>query len=168
MTSAGFRLVRVDDRLLHGQVVFGWGQALAPRGYLIVDDEIAADPWEREAMMAIAPGGAEVDVREVGAFLDERSGWPSAAEETILLLRDLPTARRLTRAGFSPARGFNLGGLHAHRGTRELLPYVHLTQEDRTILRELFDAGVSFYAQDLPTSPRVSGARLQEMLAAST
>ena len=41
-------LVRVDDRLIHGQVVVGWVQALGAQRIVLVDDEVSANAWERE------------------------------------------------------------------------------------------------------------------------
>ncbi len=40
-------LVRVDDRLIHGQVVVGWGRELKPDLVVLVDDEVAANEWEQ-------------------------------------------------------------------------------------------------------------------------
>jgi mannose/fructose/N-acetylgalactosamine-specific phosphotransferase system component IIB len=166
MRSSGvsrYLLVRVDDRLLHGQVVLGWGQVLAPRAYLIVDDEVASDAWEREAFLAAAPPGAELRVLGLEAFGAGTTGdWPT--EGTVVLLRGLPELKELVARGFRPEGGVNLGGLHARPGSREILPYVHLTAEDEAILTALLDAGVPLFAQDLPGSARLDGPALRREL----
>ena len=41
-------LFRVDERLIHGQVVIGWGHELRPERYVVVDDDLAESPWEQE------------------------------------------------------------------------------------------------------------------------
>jgi PTS system mannose-specific IIB component/fructoselysine and glucoselysine-specific PTS system IIB component len=41
-------LNRIDDRLIHGQVVVGWGQPLDVRFIVLVDDAVASSDWERE------------------------------------------------------------------------------------------------------------------------
>ena len=41
-------LYRIDERLIHGQVVIGWGTQLHPDSYLVVDDALAASDWEQE------------------------------------------------------------------------------------------------------------------------
>jgi mannose/fructose/N-acetylgalactosamine-specific phosphotransferase system component IIB len=147
-----FLLVRVDDRLLHGQVVYGWGGPLRPRRYLIVDDRAASDPWEREAYTTSAVG-APVEVLELDRFA---RGWRETPDVagTIVLLRDLPVLRRLWETGFDPEGGINLGGIHARAETHPRLPFIHLSTEEERILGELLAAGCTLYAQELPGSPR--------------
>jgi mannose/fructose/N-acetylgalactosamine-specific phosphotransferase system component IIB len=158
-----YLLVRVDDRLLHGQVVLGWGQVLAPRAYLIVDDGVASDPWEREAFLAAAPPGARLRVLGLEAF-GAGTGGDWVTEGTVVLLRGLPQLRQLVAQGFRPAGGVNLGGLHARVGSREILPYLHLTAADEADLCALLDAGLALYAQDLPGSVRVEGQALRRTI----
>jgi mannose/fructose/N-acetylgalactosamine-specific phosphotransferase system component IIB len=159
----GFLLVRIDDRLLHGQVVLGWGGRLSPRGYLIVDDEVARDAWEREAFRAAAPPEAPVAVLSVAAFVREASAIREP-DRTVVLLRGLHSLLPLIAAGFRPAGGVNLGGLHAGTRTRELLPYLHMTDEDRRVLDGLLEDGYPLYAQDLPTSARHGPEKLSARL----
>ena len=41
-------LFRVDERLIHGQVVVGWGSKLRPDRFLVVDAALATSEWEQE------------------------------------------------------------------------------------------------------------------------
>ncbi len=162
--AGAYLLVRVDDRLLHGQVVLGWGQILAPRAYLIVDDQAAADPWEREAFASAAPPGIELRVLGLEPFARGEAN-DLAAEGTVVLVRGLPQLAELTARGFRSRAGINLGGLHARAGSREILPYVHVTPEDERLLTSLLAAGVALYAQDLPGAARYEGEALLRKLA---
>lgn len=146
-----FLLIRIDDRLLHGQVAYGCGGALQPRRYLIVDDRAASDSWESDAYRASACG-APVEVWSLARFAREWAEVPDAAG-TIVLLRDLASLHRLWQQGVRPEGGVNLGGAHARPGTREHLAFVHLTVEEEQILVQLLDAGCELFAQDLPGSP---------------
>jgi mannose/fructose/N-acetylgalactosamine-specific phosphotransferase system component IIB len=59
-------LNRIDDRLIHGQVVVGWGQPLDVRFIVLVDDAVAASDWEKELYrMGVPP---EMEVRFHSAF----------------------------------------------------------------------------------------------------
>lgn len=167
--AGAYALVRVDDRLMHGQVIYGWGAVLAPRGYLILDDAAAGDAWERDAFVAAAPPEAEVEVRSIEQFAGAlraaghrpRAGRePARAKPWVMLLRDIDSLTRLSRAGFRPNGGFNLGGLHAGPGTIEYLPYLHLTPSDRQHVLDLLAGGVRVFAQDLPQSSRIEPAAL--------
>ena len=135
MKGAGAYLwFRIDDRLLHGQVALGWGRHLAPRAYLLVDDDLAADVTvtvvDQDAALRMIP-----------------------EEHTIVLVRSVAAAARLVRGG---VRGpVNLGGVHRHEGAEQYLPYLFLDRTERDLLRELMEEGVEFVVQDLPeNSPR--------------
>lgn len=158
-----FLLVRVDDRLLHGQVACGWGAALGPARYVIVDDRIAADAWEREAFVA-AGGDVEVDVLAAETFAASWRTLP-AASRSIVLLASLATLVRLRELDFAPDAGIDLGGLHARPGSREILPFLHLTREDEVALSHLIDSGYDCYAQELPGSRRYGAAWLRAHVA---
>ncbi len=166
--GAGYQLVRVDDRLLHGQVAFGWGRVLAPRRYLIVDDRAHEDPWEREAFLGAAPEETEVAVIGEEAFAAVADRTDPEAGRTVVLLRGVAQLEGLWSRGFRPAGGVNLGGLHARAGTRELLPYVHLTRGECAALVRMLDDGLRAWAQALPGDPRVEGRELRDLLEAGS
>ncbi|MCK4415391.1 MAG: PTS sugar transporter subunit IIB [Candidatus Eisenbacteria sp.] len=158
-----FLLVRVDDRLLHGQVIFGWGERLQPRCYLIADDQVASDVWEQDAYRAGAPPGVRVEVRDLQTFTQS---WNSHEDPggTVVLIRGLEDLARLHQGGFRPEGGINLGGRHAPAGSLELLAFLHLTPPEAAALRTLIAEGVSLYAQELPGSPRYGSEILQARL----
>lgn len=157
--GGGFLLVRVDDRLLHGQVAFGWGSALAPKTYLLVDRRLAGRPFEASLYAASAPDGAAVLVLSPDDFLRrDREGFRWAGP--VLLIRSAGALRELADGGFLPER-VNLGGLHAREGAAEVLPYLFLSDPDWDDLDAVAATGVSLFAQDVPTRPAVPWDRLR-------
>jgi PTS system mannose-specific IIB component len=153
-------LVRIDDRLLHGQVALGWRHRLDPRTFLIVDDEVAKDSLAIQLFEAALPEGTELRISGVAGFMD-RPGRDAGLARTIILIRTLATMSRLAQAGFRPEE-VNLGGLHHRAGSRRFLDYLYLTDGDIAIANRLMEEGIRLYAQDLPTSPRRS---VEELLA---
>jgi mannose/fructose/N-acetylgalactosamine-specific phosphotransferase system component IIB len=151
----GFLLVRVDDRLLHGQVALGWGSDLDPSTYVLIDDKLSGDPLEAGLYEAAVPDGARLAVYSVAAFLEE---WAQGAawDRAVLLVRDLDSLERLASGGFRPQE-VNLGGLHARAGAREVLPYLFLSPDDWLVLGRLMSEGIDFFAQDLPSKRRYAG-----------
>lgn len=144
-------LHRIDDRLIHGQVVVAWGQRLLPKRIWVVDDASAANDWERELLASAAPG-VEVKVTtiaEAAAAHAEESAAPGGA---FLLVRSLPAAQALVEAGARVA-AFNVGGLHYAPGKDRLGEYVYVDDRDREAARALLQAGVELYVQDIPAAP---------------
>ncbi len=147
-------LVRVDDRLLHGQVLLAWGCALEPDRYLVIDDTLAASPFERALVQSC---GGETDVAIVplaegaAALAAERA----RAGTAVVLLRGLPEAFALARA-VSAAGGslerLNLGGAHHAPGKERVHDFVYLGPDDRTALAALRELGVRVVVQDVPAS----------------
>jgi mannose/fructose/N-acetylgalactosamine-specific phosphotransferase system component IIB len=147
-------LYRVDERLIHGQVVLGWGHELRPSRYVLVDDTLVDSDWEQD-LYRLGAAGAEVTfvtVEEARARLTE---WRSDPARTILLTRDVGTMRALAAGGLLAGERVNLGGLHHGPERKEVLTYLHVTLADRNDLIALGEEGVEVQAQDLPDAPRV-------------
>ena len=147
-------LFRIDERLIHGQVVIGWGHQLRPARYAVVDDDLADSAWEQD-LYRLGAGTADV----VFATTEDARGrlpeWRDDPLRTILLTRDVTTMWRLGAGGMLAGDRVNLGGLHHGPGRRELLTYLHLTAEDEDLLVKLAAEGVEVSAHDLPDAHRV-------------
>lgn len=148
-------LYRVDERLIHGQVVIGWGHQLRPDRYLVVDDELAGSEWEQE-LYRLGAAGAEVVFETVDGAIERLSEWRDAATRSILLVRDIAAMRRLAAGGVIAGERVNLGGIHHGPGRVEVLTYLHLTEDDRADLRAIAAEGCDVTARDLPEAHRVA------------
>jgi PTS system mannose-specific IIB component/fructoselysine and glucoselysine-specific PTS system IIB component len=148
-------LFRVDDRLIHGQVVIGWGGPLGVRRIVLVDDQVSASEWEQDLYRMAVSADVEVlfvTVADAGARLAE---WQAGAVRTMVLTGDLGTMSALHAAAPSIVQHVNLGGVHHRPGRRERLPYLYLTDEELKGLVALERAGAEVTAQDLPTTQPV-------------
>jgi len=148
-------LHRVDERLIHGQVVVGWGAQLRPDRYLVVDELLAASQWEQELYTLGVPEEATVEFVTVEEGRIRLPDWRNSDLRSILLTRDLTTMLDLARDGLLDNEKVNLGGLHMRKGREEVLPYLFLDPDDKAILQEMATEGVTISAQDLPGSPKV-------------
>ncbi len=158
-------LHRIDDRLIHGQVLIAWGQRLGPRRIWVVDDASAASDWERELLASAAPG-IEVRVVTVAEAAGAHAAESGAPGTAFLLVRDLATALALVEHGAS-IRSFNLGGLHYAPGKEKVNEYVYLDRADREAARALLAHGVTLEVQDVPASRAQPLAALDPQVAGS-
>jgi PTS system mannose-specific IIB component/fructoselysine and glucoselysine-specific PTS system IIB component len=156
-------LHRIDDRLIHGQVLVAWGARLDPARIWLADDEVARSDWERQVYEDAAPGIVVrvVSVGEAAAAWAAEAAAPGAA---FLLVRDLGTALRLVEAG-AGMTSWNVGGLHYAPGKTKLNEYVYLDDGDRTAARALLARGVALEAQDVPATRPQSLSALAPTLA---
>ncbi len=147
----GLELFRIDDRLIHGQVVVGWGQPLDIGFIVLVDDEVAASEWEQELYRMGVPPEMDVhflSVEEAGRRL---AGLAADGRPGILLTGDIETMHRLAQTT-GLVRRVNLGGIHHRAGRTQRMRYHFLSPEEERSLRELAASGVEVVAQDVPSA----------------
>jgi mannose/fructose/N-acetylgalactosamine-specific phosphotransferase system component IIB len=152
-------LFRIDDRLIHGQVVVGWGQPCGIGFLVLVDDEVAKSEWEQELYkMGVPPemdlyfDSVESASRRLAAYREER-------RTGMLLTGDIVTMARLVDHAGGIA-SVMVGGIHHRPGRVARLRYVFLTPEEEGQLRALAARGVAVTAQDVPNASPVDLADL--------
>ena len=147
-------LYRIDDRLIHGQVVVGWGQPLNLGFIALVDDEVAGSEWEQELYRMGVPPEMDVYFATPEDANRQLEQWNADQRPGILLTGDIDTMRRLI--GLSPSiRTVNLGGIHHRAGRTLKLRYVYLSPQEEEALRALGRGGVTVTAQDVPSARAV-------------
>jgi mannose/fructose/N-acetylgalactosamine-specific phosphotransferase system component IIB len=153
-------LLRVDERLIHGQVVVGWGNRLHPDRIVVVDDELAGSEWEQELYVLGLPPSIAASFESVAAARAQLASWNDSQERVIVLTRDVATMRRLAERDALAGADVNIGGIHYAPGRSPVLPYVYLSDAERVELARLAESGVRITARDLPGSKAVDLTRL--------
>ena len=144
-------LYRIDDRLIHGQVVVGWGQPLHCSFIVLVDDEVRGSEWEQDLYRMGVPPQIEVIFASVDEAAQQVAAWDADERVGILLVGDIDTAAELVSRA-PQVRRFNVGGIHHRAGRTERLRFVYLTDDEAAKLRQLSSRGVEVTAQDVPTA----------------
>ena len=151
-------LYRIDDRLIHGQVVVGWGQPKNVGFITLVDDAVAASDWEQELYRMGVPPGMQVYFDTVKGAITAIPRYRADIRPGILLTGDIATMHKLVTADVVEA--VNIGGLHHRAGREQKLRYVFLTPDEEAELRAIAATGVPVFAQDVPGAPCVPLANL--------
>jgi mannose/fructose/N-acetylgalactosamine-specific phosphotransferase system component IIB len=146
-------LYRVDERLIHGQVIVGWGGPLHADRLVVVDDKLAGSPWEQELYCLGVPPEMEALFVTIAETRRALADWCEAAWRVILLMPDVATLRQLAEGGLLRGERVNLGGIHHAAGRRRVLPSLFLNpDEERELVRLEKEEGVTLFAQDVPSS----------------
>lgn len=154
-------LFRVDERLIHGQVVVGWGARLHPDRIVVVDDELARSPWEQELYTMGVPAGVTAGFATVEAARAELPDWLAGSERVVVLTRDIATMKRMAATGLLRGEEVNIGGIHHGPGRSRVLRYVFLSEAERQDLLELSARGAQVEARDVPNA---RGVGLDELV----
>ena len=144
-------LMRIDDRLIHGQVVVGWGQPLDIDFIVLVDDEVASSDWEQELYRMGVPPEMEVMFASVADAAAQLKQYEADERRGIVLTGDITSMRRLVEANGHVTR-VNLGGIHHRAGRVQRLRYVFLAPEEEAELRAMAARGIDITAQDVPSA----------------
>ncbi|MES2307138.1 MAG: PTS sugar transporter subunit IIB [Gemmatimonadota bacterium] len=151
----GLVLCRVDDRLVHGQVVIGWGRPLAVKFIVLVDDGVRASSWEQDLYRMAVPEGVDVIFARTDEAISALEAWAADSRPGILLTGDLATMAALHHASPTIVHRINLGGIHHRPDRHERLRYLYLSGEEEVLLASMRGSGADITAQDLPTTPPI-------------
>jgi len=136
------KLVRVDDRLIHGQVVAIWLKALNAKRIVIVDDRTARDEFVSEVIKMAAPPGVAVEIHDIAAGIERVRQLVDDPEPAFVLMRSPVTAVRLREAGVEfPV--LNVGGIGAGPGRKPLYRNISASPEELAAMRTLESMGTS-------------------------
>ncbi len=147
-------LLRIDERLIHGQVLVGWGRPLDLDFYIVVDDALASSDWEQELWASALADGESAEFLGVEEAVRRFGELGRRADRGALLTRDTGTMRALAERGCLDGRTVNVGGVYAAGGRKKILDYVHLSPGEIEDLRVIGEhASVS--ARNLPSAREV-------------
>lgn len=149
-------VARIDDRLVHGQVVIGWCRPLEINRILLVDDAVAASEFEQELYRMAVPSGIALEVSTRADAPERLESLAALDDRTLVLTASVADMVALQRARPRVLQNINLGGIHDGPDRLERLRYVYLTAAEADALAAVERTGVSVTAQDLPTTRPVS------------
>lgn len=145
-------LYRIDDRLIHGQVVVGWGQPLDLGFIVLVDDVVAESEWEQELYRLGVPPSMDVYFASADEAAQEIARYTSDRRTGMLLTGTVATMLTLARTAARPIPAVNIGGIHHREDRTQKLRYLFLNKTEEQELRELAALGVAVTAQDVPSA----------------
>jgi PTS system mannose-specific IIB component len=144
-------LVRVDNRLLHGQVLETWMPGLKATEVVVADDEAALSPLARAAMTLCVPCETPARIERMAAV--DFAGLAQSKATVLLLVRDVAGLAAAVGRGLTPALTprINLGNVHFATGRRPVTASVFLTADELGTLKTLEEAGFAVDAQAIPS-----------------
>jgi PTS system mannose-specific IIB component len=146
--------VRVDNRLIHGQIIETWLPFTRSRMIVVANDEVSADPLRQEIMGLAIPSHVEkvfVAVEGLHDFLS--SAFQDEAEPDVLVLfASCQDARRAHEHGMAFS-SLNLGNMHYGPGKEQICAHVALGGQDKVCLSYFAAHGVVLDFRCVPNEP---------------
>jgi PTS system mannose-specific IIB component len=160
-------LVRVDNRLLHGQILETWIPRLGIGEVVVADDEAAASPLARAAMTLCVP--PELPARIVPVAAVPFAALAASKAPVLVLVRDVAALVAARRAGLEPgiAPAVNVGNVHFSPGRKPVTASVFLSGEELEALRALAAEGFRIEARAIPSESPAGMGEIERRYAAA-
>lgn len=146
--------LRVDDRLLHGQVVVTWVRDLAIKNIWIVSDRVACEPIEIALLQSAVPFDVHLDIFTTHEAI-QQVHKQKLVQPIMVMVEKLQTILELHELGF-PLPEINVGGLRYQPGKIGLNRAVYVGQEDVNVVKCLERLGIGLTLQMLPSDHRIN------------
>lgn len=150
---------RIDDRLIHGQVVEGWVNFLKATAILVADDRVASNVLQRSIMEISAPQGLEVFIGTVEDVCGRLHAPAPGNERAILLFSTPADVLRAIKLGLD-CRALNIGGMHYVPGKRKLIDVLAVDDKDLEALKEIVGRGIKVEIQAVPNQKSLTLEKL--------
>ena len=148
------KLLRVDHRMLHGQVAFSWTNNIDADCILIANDGVAGDELRKTTMKLAKPQGVKLVIKNVADSITALNSGVTDKYKLFIVVESVEDAYRLTK-NVSFIKSINLGGVKSKEGTRNISKAVNLLPEEEEMLKELDKAGIEIEIRQLPTDTKV-------------
>ena len=150
-------LVRIDDRLVHGQVIVGWGIQLSPDRIILCSDAIAVSEWEKEIYIgaaATAPFPLTISVLTIEETLQFLKDTKAEKEKIVLLVETPQEILDLAKKGLKIDK-VNVGGMHYKQGKLRLAPYIFVDDNDISSFKEMHQMEIEIEGKDVPSGKKI-------------
>jgi mannose/fructose/N-acetylgalactosamine-specific phosphotransferase system component IIB len=142
-------LIRIDDRLIHGQVVEGWVNFLKADSLFVADDQVASNALQRSIMEVSVPPGLRVSIGRVADMCDQIREQAAVKDRVILLFSNPSSVLQALNLGLRCTE-LNIGGMHYVPGKRKLIDVLAVDDQDLQSLRAIAAKGVKVTVQAVP------------------
>lgn len=146
------KLIRIDDRLIHGQVATTWTKNLAIEQILIINDEAVNDEVMQSVANFAAPPGVDVKIFGVDQFIGIVKA-NSIKKATMLLFKNVLDVVKLSDSGFA-IESVNAGGMGYKEGRKRMTRAISVTPEENEAFKKLIAKGIDINFQMIPNDPK--------------
>ncbi len=147
--------VRIDDRLIHGQVAGMWTGTLKATRIMVVDDEVIKDDLRKRMLKMACPAGVKLSILNCETAAQKVRNGQYEGDRIFVIVKSPAALLKMQSFGY-PLSEVTVGNMSNRRGTRQIIKTINVTEDDERQFRELADKGIRFYAQMVPSSDRES------------
>lgn len=146
--------VRIDDRMIHGQVATQWSGRLNATRIMVINDSIMNDDMRKNVVRLAAPANVSTSILGKETALNNIKSGKYKGQRVLLICVSPMDINYLIDNGL-PIKEVNVGNMAAREGTERIRPSINVTKEERTSFKQLIDRNVEVTVIPTPQSPTV-------------
>ena len=147
------KAVRVDHRLVHGQVAFTWTHYLTVSRIIVIDDKAANDEFQKMALNMSKPAGVKLNIFTVEKALSKMPKVEELNDSIFIVFGCTRDAARFIQ-GYKKIKEINYGGIAKKEGSKLYSDVVYLNNEEVEDSKTIRQCGTRIFMQQLPTTKR--------------
>ncbi|GIN38884.1 MULTISPECIES: PTS sugar transporter subunit IIB [Heyndrickxia] len=148
------KLLRVDHRLLHGQVAFSWTQNIGADCILIANDDVPVNELRKTTIKLAKPQGIKLVIKNIEDSIQALQSGVTDKYKLFIVVESVADAEKIVSA-FPEIKQVNLGGVKAKEGTRNISKAVNLLPEEEELVKKMVDQGVEVEIRQVPNDKKI-------------
>ncbi|TXS02349.1 PTS mannose/fructose/sorbose transporter subunit IIB [Bacillus sp. SH7-1] len=141
--------IRVDDRLIHGQVATRWATGLRVNRIMIIDDKVAVNDDEKSILRMAAPAGVNTSILTFEKGLNNVKNGNYKGQRVLLIVKTPEILVQLMNGGLA-LKEVNVGNMSSRPGTTQIKKSISMTENEKVAVQQLLSQGVKVTAQMVP------------------
>ncbi|CAJ1188682.1 PTS system mannose-specific EIIAB component [Companilactobacillus paralimentarius] len=151
--------VRIDARLIHGQVATMWTSSLSASRIMVIDDNIVKSNVQKMTLKTAVPGGVHLSILTTDGAARRIKENQYAGQRVFIIVRDPAVLSKLTDDGVK-LKDINVGNISMKQGARQVAKSVAVTEEDVKVFNDLNSKGINLYHQMVPNDKKQNFMKL--------
>lgn len=147
--------VRIDERLIHGQVAGIWSTSLNTQRIVVINDEASQDPLQKSSLRMAAPSTMRLSVLTVEEAAKNVESGKYGNQRIFLLFKNPTDVLRYVEAG-GTLKTVNVGNMSHKEGSREVTKSIQVTKDEEVVFENLITKGIEITAQLVPNDPSIN------------
>ncbi|WP_066496855.1 PTS sugar transporter subunit IIB [Abyssisolibacter fermentans] len=147
------KLLRIDDRLLHGQVAFAWTKSLGVEAIVVANDDVVKDDLIKMSIKMAAPPEVKLAIRSIDDAVKLIEHPKTQDMSLFVVVRTAKDALRLAEKT-DLIQHINVGGIKKEEGKQMLTRAVFVSDEDIQIFNQLSEMGREVELRQVPTDSK--------------
>lgn len=148
-------LARIDDRLVHGQVVEGWLRVVKANYIVVVSDEVAKDKLQQTLLSIAIPKNIKIECLSIDDAVKRLLSGYLDKEQVLLLFSGPQDVLRLLKGGVK-LESINVGGMHYVDGKKQISRTLSVNSDDIAVLKEISTLSIELEGRVLPNDERIN------------